>query len=228
MAEIGRWNNHIFEVSPTVMRSFDDLTIVGKADTEEKTAGTQKYLSYKNGGAISVTMTILLSKFLGCDVREEALAFVNEARKGSRDYLYLDGKKLVTCPLMLTNAEVSQTEIAAGGQWVYAEVKVTFKQSDKCDGEAGGSSSSGGSGKSGSKKSGSGSSGSSAGILDTALNVTGKFLSGVVTGLKALTGDKAATKSAQDYIKSQVQKVAKAKSASKVTTGGGTKMRATK
>lgn len=221
MAEIGRWNNHIFEVSPTVMRSFDDLTIVGKADTEEKTAGTQKYLSYKNGGAISVTMTILLSKFLGCDVREEALAFVNEARTGCRDYLYLDGKKLVTCPLMLTNAEVSQTEIAAGGQWVYAEVKVTFKQSDKCDGEAGGSSSSGGSGGS-SKKSGSGS------TKSTTSKVAG--VAGIVASIvKAQTGNKEETKSAQSYVKSQIQKAAKAKSNSKIAGyAKNVKTRATK
>ncbi len=221
MAEIGRWNNHIFEVSPNVMRSFDDLTVVGQAETEEKTAGSQKYVSYKNGGSVKVTMTIILSALLGCNVRDEAMALVDEARNGSEDYLYLDGKKLVTCPLMLTNAEISQTEIGAGNQWLYAEAKVTFKQCDKFDGEAGGSGSSGGGSGGGShktkKKSG------------TTIGDVFKEVSDAARTVMDKLDDLKVVKDAQAYITEQVNKVAKAKSLKgKTSAGGATKMRATR
>jgi hypothetical protein len=159
MAETARWNDHIFEVSPNLMRGFSDLSITGSATTEEKETGSQKYVSYKNGGTTQVTLTAILSVFTGSDVREEAMAFVDEARRGCYGYLYVDSKKLVACPLMLTNAAISKTEIAAGGTWTYAEAKLTFKQCGKYDGETSGSSSSSGSGsasKSGSVKSSTG------------------------------------------------------------------------
>lgn len=148
MAEIGRWNNHVFEVAPNVIRGFGNLTIKGSSETDEKATGGQKYVSRKNGKPAEVSITAILSALTGSDVRAEALTFVNEARLGAKGYFYIGGKKLMTCPLMLTDAVVSEAVIAINAAWISCEVKLTLKQCGKYDGESGGS---GGGGKSSGK-----------------------------------------------------------------------------
>lgn len=138
------WSGHVFEVSPSVIRSFDSMTIKGSSETEEKTTGGQKYVSRKNGKPAEVGITVILSAHAGCDVREEAMALVDEARLGTKGYFYIGGKKLMACPLMLTDAVVSEMVIAASAAWVQCEVKLTLKQCGKYDGESGGSGGSGG------------------------------------------------------------------------------------
>lgn len=148
MAEIGRWNNHVFEVAPNVIRGFGNLTIKGSSETDEKATGGQKYVSRKNGNPAEVGVTAILSALTGCDVQAEALTFVDEARLGAKGYFYIGGKKLMTCPLMLTDAVVSEAVIAINAAWISCEVKLTLKQCGKYDGESGGS---GGGGKSSGK-----------------------------------------------------------------------------
>lgn len=139
MPEVGKWNSHTFVVSPNVIRSFTGLTIKGSSETEDKETGGQKYVSRKSGKPAEISLTVLLSALTGNDVRNEALAFVDEARRGSQGYFYVGGKKLVTCQLMLTDASISETQIASNGVWVGCKVQLTFKQSGKYDGESGGS-----------------------------------------------------------------------------------------
>lgn len=131
MAEIGRWHNHIFEVSPSIIRSFTELQIRGASETEEKDDGGEKYVSRKNARPIEVSFSIALNALVGCDVQSEALTFVEEARAGNKDYFYIGNKKLFTHQLMLTDATVNQVEIAPGGKWIRANVQVTMKQCGK-------------------------------------------------------------------------------------------------
>ncbi len=152
MPEIGKWNSHSFVVSPNVIRSFTGLTIKGSSETEEKETGAQKYVSRKSGKPAEISMTVLLSAMTGNDVRNEAMAFIDEARNGNQGYFYLGGKKLVTCQLMLTEASISETEIASSGVWVSCNVQLTFKQSGKYDSEGGGSGGGTSSASGGSKK----------------------------------------------------------------------------
>lgn len=230
MAETARWNNHIFEVSPNLVRGFDSLSVTGSAAVEEKSTGNQAYASYKNGGCTQVTMKALLSAFTGCDVREEAMAFVDEARRGCYGYLYVNGKKLVACPLMLISASISETEIAPGGTWTYAEAKLTFKQCDKYDGESSGSSSSkssSGSSKSGSVK--------SAEATDWRYACISRLRRGEVTDRVLANARSVSTvgttadgrKAAQEYINSKVTKASAASSANSTASaraGNGTKV----
>lgn len=154
MAEIGSWNGHAFTVSPNLIRSFTGLTIRGSSETEDKTGDGQKYVARKNSNPAEVSLTAELSALTGCDVQNEALRFVDEARAGAQNYFYLSGKKLIPCQLMLTEASVSETQIAPGGKWISCKVKLTMKQCAKYDGTSSGSGgSSSASGSSGSKKS---------------------------------------------------------------------------
>lgn len=233
MAETARWNNHIFEVSPNLVRGFDSLSVTGSAAVEEKSTGNQAYASYKNGGCTQVTMKALLSAFTGCDVREEAMAFVDEARRGCYGYLYVNGKKLVACPLMLTSASISETEIAPGGTWTYAEAKLTFKQCDKYDGESSGSNSSkSSSGSSGSSKSGSV---KSAEATDWRYTYTSRLRRGEAADRGLVNARSVSTvgttadgrKAAQEYINSKVTKASAASSANSTASaraGNGTKV----
>ncbi|MGN0996010.1 MAG: hypothetical protein ACI4PG_03805 [Candidatus Ventricola sp.] len=133
--ETARWNGHIFEVSPSLVRSFSGLTVKGSTETDDKMSGKQKYAIRKNANPIEIGMTVLLSALTGCSVREEAMGLVSDAGSGEADYLYIGGEKLVQCTLMLTEASVSKTEIAPGGQWVSCSVKLTFKQAGKSGAE---------------------------------------------------------------------------------------------
>ena len=150
MAEIASWNGHSFTVSPKLIRGFTGLTIKGSSETEDKTSDGQKYVSRKNSNPSEITLTAELNALTGCDVKNEALKFVDEARSGAKNYFYMGGKKLITCQLMLTEASVSETTIAPNGTWISCKVKLTMKQCAKYDGSSSSSSSSSSSGSSGS------------------------------------------------------------------------------
>ena len=150
MGEIARWNGHIFEVSAGLIRGFSGLTIKGSSETEDKSSNNQKYVSRKNGKPREVSFDVILRAQLGCDVRTEALKFVDEATAGAKDYCYIGNKKLLPCSLMLTEASISDIDLIGTGTWTRAQVKCTFKQCSKNDSSS--SRSSGSSGSSGSKK----------------------------------------------------------------------------
>ena len=97
MAEIASWNGHSFTVSPKLIRGFTGLTIKGSSETEDKTSDGQKYVSRKNSNPSEITLTAELNALTGCDVKNEALKFVDEARSGAKNYFYMGGKKLITC-----------------------------------------------------------------------------------------------------------------------------------
>lgn len=142
MAEIGRWNGRTFVVSPNLIRSFKGLTVRGSSETEEKISDKQKYVTRKNANPAEVSLAVLLNALVGSDVRGEAMILVEDARSGAADYFYVGGKKLLPCKLMLTEASVSETEIAASGVWVSCEVRLTMKQAGKYDTSASASTSS--------------------------------------------------------------------------------------
>lgn len=174
MALIGKWSGHEFIVSPALIRGFTNLTISGSSEIDEKESAKEKYAVRKSGKPMEISMTVQLFAATGCDVRGEAVAFVEEAGKGESDYLYVSGKKLVPSRLMLVSAHVDKVVIGANGQWVSAEVKLSMKQCAKADGSAGGSSGSGG----GSKKA----------SVKVSANVLSGVVPGAVSGFKGLVG----------------------------------------
>lgn len=137
--QIGSWGNHTFEVNPVLIRSFTGLTIRGGAEVDEKTSNNQKYVRRKAGNAHELTVTVILNAYMGCDVRAEAMSFVEDARNCEEGYFYIAGKKLLPEPLMLTEAQVSEVELSPTGEMVHAQVQLTMQQSDKGDAKGGGS-----------------------------------------------------------------------------------------
>lgn len=137
--QIGSWGNHTFEVNPTLIRSFTGLTIRGGAEVDEKTSNNQKYVQRKAGNAHELTVTVILSAYMGCDVRAEAMSFIEDARNCEEGYFYIAGKKLLPEPLMLTEAQVSEVQLSPSGEMVHAQVQLTMKQSDKGNAKGSGS-----------------------------------------------------------------------------------------
>lgn len=137
--QIGSWGNHTFEVNPVLIRSFTGLTIRGGAEVDEKTSNNQKYVRRKAGNAHELTVTVILNAYMGCDVRAEAMSFVEDARNCEEGYFYIAGKKLLPETLMLTEAQVSEVELSPSGEMVHAQVQLTMKQSDKGDAKGSGS-----------------------------------------------------------------------------------------
>jgi len=131
MAEIGRWNGHTFEVSPTMILGFTGLTVKGSCETKDKTKSKQKYVTRKNGKPSEVNLTIVLHVNLGCDVRTEAMKFISDATAGAKDYFYVGNSKLLACKLMLVDASIKEATIGDGNNWIHAQVSLTMKQCDK-------------------------------------------------------------------------------------------------
>lgn len=218
MAEIASWNGHSFTVSPKLIRGFTGLTIKGSSETEDKTSDGQKYVSRKNSNPSEITLTAELNALTGCDVKNEALKFVDEARSGAKNYFYMGGKKLITCQLMLTEASVSETTIATNGTWISCKVKLTMKQCAKYDGTSSSSSSSSSSGSSGSKKSSTKS--TSTTTKKTTASTVASVVSKVVNTVKTVaTAVKAATTGvkAASALKTAVAAVNAAKKTSSTT-----------
>ncbi len=193
MAEIASWNGHSFTVSPKLIRGFTGLTIKGSSETEDKTSDGQKYVSRKNSNPSEITLTAELNALTGCDVKNEALKFVDEARSGAKNYFYMGGKKLITCQLMLTEASVSETTIAPNGTWISCKVKLTMKQCAKYDGTGSSSSSSSSSSGSSSSSSGSKKTSTKKTSTTTAKKTTTAAVVGAVAGAVAAVAKTATT-----------------------------------
>lgn len=131
MGVIGRWGGYTFEVSPSVVRSFTEMSIKGSSDTEDKESGGEKYVARKSGKPSEVSLTVQLNAMLGCNVRAEAMGFVEDATSGKTDYIYVGSGKLFVPSMMLTEADVSKVVMSADGTWLSADVKLTLKQSEK-------------------------------------------------------------------------------------------------
>ena len=157
MAETGSWNGRVFEVTGPQVMSFKALTIDAGSETKTKKSGSEQYESYKAAKPATVKLTVTLHAGLGVAVRLEAMQWIEDAGKGKTDYFYVGGAKLTPCQLMLTEAQVSETQIAPGGMWVAAQVNLTLTQASKWDGSGGAAKSSGS--KKATVKSGSGAKG---------------------------------------------------------------------
>lgn len=168
MGNIATWNNHNFIVSPSLIRGFTGLTITSGSETEEKTSNSQNYAYRKNGAPSEVALTVELNALTGCDVKSEALAFISEAHAGAQSYFYIGGKKLLTCQLMLTEAQVSEVSLSANGGWISCKVALTMLQCSKMDGSTGSTTTS-----------------SSSGSKKTSVKTSG-FITGIVEGAKAV------------------------------------------
>lgn len=141
MATIANWNGHTFEISPSLIRGFTDMTIKGSCETTDKNSEKQKYVERKYGEIPEIGMTVGLNAQTGVtDVMKEALEFVKEATDGATAYFYMGSEKLIPAKMMLTQAEV--VEIVhmpgQGAKWISCNVKLTFKQGTKNDGKSGG------------------------------------------------------------------------------------------
>lgn len=149
--EAGRWGAHTFEVSASLIRSFTDMSIERSVETDTKKDGSAQYVAVKQYKPKTHKITVHLRSATGCDVRNEAMAFVDDI--GKVDYFYVGGKKLFTCQMMLTQAQVTNIGMNGSAAWTTADVACTFTQSSKDDGGTATSQGSGsGGGNGGGKK----------------------------------------------------------------------------
>lgn len=137
MPQIGNWNGHVFEVSDRLIRGFTELSIQGGCETTEKNTNEQKYVERKYGNAQSISLVVGLNALLGVnDVQGEAMQFVAEAEAGATAYFYLGSRKLVSCQMMLTRADVVEVVTAPGrgDRWISCNVRLTLTQASDNDG----------------------------------------------------------------------------------------------
>lgn len=204
--EVGRWGSHVFEVSANLIRGFTDLSIESSVETDTKKNGTAQYVAVKEYKPKTQKITVHLRSSTGCDVRNEAMAFLNDI--GKADYFYIGGKKLCSCQMMLTQAQISNVGMSGTAAWTTADISCTFSQSSKDDGSSTVSSGGGGGG-------------------GTSKTTNSKIGAGAQNVAKAVTqaNAKATAKAAVSYISSVV---AKAKVATTTKKAASTSVASTK
>lgn len=137
MANYAAWGGHKFKVTPKMIKSFRDMSIKGSCETEDKTAGSQKYVSRKNGKPTEITFVIDLNALTGAkNVYKEAMSYITEADDGKTDYLYLGSSKVLSTKMMLTQAEITEIATVPGkaNKWISCSVKLTLKKGSSKDG----------------------------------------------------------------------------------------------
>ncbi len=136
MRQMLRFNNHIFYVRGRNIKSFRDLKIKATVNTEEVEDAGDRYVRKKTNGSIEVNFVAIFSTLVENDVKYESLNLIQAAQSGESGYLYFaDGGQVWPFALMVTEAEMNECIIGAGGIWTYATVRVTMKQ---CELNAGG------------------------------------------------------------------------------------------
>lgn len=131
---IAKWGDRSFYVKTNTIYSFSKLMYEFEAETEEVTNGTQRFIKVKAQKPRSTTLKVLLDARLGTDVRKHIDWYLDRVYKGSSAYLYVQGKKLLPCELIITKAAVSSMELAPDGKMIMAEMELTFTQSTRMDG----------------------------------------------------------------------------------------------
>lgn len=195
MATIANWNGHTFEISPNLIRGFTDFTIKGSCETTTKNSNKQKYEEHKYGESPQIGMTIGLNAMTGVtDVFSEALEFVKEATDGACAYFYMGTKKLIPAKLILVSAEVAEVVHMPGEgcKWISCDVKVSFKQGTKNDGNSSGGGSgsgSGGSNKTSVKSTSAVAKTAANGLVAGALNAVKGLVEKGLNGLKTLVSN---------------------------------------
>ena len=137
-ADLVHWSGHkniVFFLKSNEIRGVKDITITASADTEDETTGGEKFTKKKNSGSYKITLTAVLNAALGVAVKEVALTMTEAARQANTGYFYMCNKKLFPNSFMATEAKVSKLVVTRKGEWSYAEVAFTLKQSSKHGGE---------------------------------------------------------------------------------------------
>ena len=132
--ELVKFKNFVFEIKPDKIQSFNQWSITGQTNTEDKETDGQKYVSKKTRGTAEMEITAVLNYFAGADVKQTVLDMVEAANEGKEDFVYLCGKKLFTYKMMLTKAQAKDIRLAPNGEMIYAEVALSFRQSTKKNG----------------------------------------------------------------------------------------------
>lgn len=133
MFKFGTWVS--CQVKSGYMLSYKNLTMNGQCVTEEKTVGNEKFVAMTGIGPMGLSLTAVLDARTGADVYGLATHYLGVAHNGKTGKIYFAKYgQLYPFTWMMTNAEISEYQVNPNGQWIHAEVKMTFKQASKWDG----------------------------------------------------------------------------------------------
>lgn len=146
MSELVKWSGAggiAFYVNTNGIRGFRDLSISVSAKTDESVSGGESYVTRKNAGAYTITLTAILNAYLGEEVQQTAVQMAESARNGDTGYFYTGETKLFPAKFMMTDAKISDINMNGAGVWTGCSVALTLKQCSKYDGTVGNTSSPG-------------------------------------------------------------------------------------
>ncbi len=129
-----KWHDIEFFASASKVVGFNDLSISGSVETEDKEDGGTKYVSKKNSKGYEVTMTAFFDRRLGIeDVKKSAMSLAEYGAKGQTGYMYAQGEKLISSNLMMTAAKIGNIRMTPGGTWICCEIQITLKTCGKLE-----------------------------------------------------------------------------------------------
>lgn len=129
MSTIGSFANKVFKVSSNYLYTFDEFTMNGELKIDEQEVDGNKPSTYiKGSGLDKVSFNLMLIKQKSIDVRAEIKDWFKIRDDKTPHNLIIGNSNLSSYKFLLTNVDVSDVKIGAGGKFLKAKVQLQFSE----------------------------------------------------------------------------------------------------
>lgn len=129
MSTIGSFANKVFKVSSNHLYTFDEFTMNGELKIDEQEVDGSKPSTYiKGSGLDKVSFNLMLIKQKSIDVRAEIKDWFKIRDDKTPHNLIIGNSNLSSYKFLLTNVDVSDVKIGAGGEFLKAKVQLQFSE----------------------------------------------------------------------------------------------------
>lgn len=129
MSTIGSFANKVFKVSSNYLYTFDEFTMNGELKIDDQEVDGSKPSTYiKGSGLDKVSFNLMLIKQKSIDVRTEIKDWFKIKDDKTPHNLIIGNSNLSSYKFLLTNVDVSDVKIGAGGEFLKAKVQLQFSE----------------------------------------------------------------------------------------------------
>lgn len=126
---IAVWGPMVFSVSLNRVYPFDDFSLSSSVDTEEQEREGYKQSTYIKGLNLDeISFSIPLIKQRRVNIRSEIINWLNTQNRRVPYMLIINNKPVTSSKFLLTSVKVSNTIFDKKGDYIRANIEVTFKE----------------------------------------------------------------------------------------------------
>ncbi|WP_049043320.1 phage tail protein [Clostridium sporogenes] len=126
---IAVWGPMVFSVSLNRVYPFDDFSLSSSVDTEEQEREGCKQSTYIKGLNLDeIGFSIPLIKQRRVNIRSEIINWLNTQNRRVPYMLIINNKPVTSSKFLLTSVKVSNTIFDKKGDYIRANIEVTFKE----------------------------------------------------------------------------------------------------